>query len=92
MSHTFRQNPGIPARNVEGVMAIITPHSSEIHRLNDTATTIWQKCDGQGATREELLETLLQTYNTNREILRADLDQFLAEAVSKGLLLQENPG
>jgi len=87
MSEVYQQRPDIPARNVEGVMAVITPQSSEIHRLNGVATQIWDHCAKDGATREELLEALQRVYDVATDRLEADLDAFLTEATEKGLLL-----
>lgn len=86
MSQIYRQKPGIPARNVEGVMAVITPHSSEIHRLNETGAVIWERC-GEGATRDELIEALQARYEADREVLGHDVDAFLEEATRKGILI-----
>lgn len=86
MNEVYRQRPGIPARNVEGVMAVITPRSSEIHRLSGVAADIWERCGDAGATRAELIEALLGLYEISREALEADLDTFLGEATDKGIL------
>ena len=67
-------------------MAIITPGTSEIHRLNTVATTIWNLCEDPGATRRELLDGLLSSYDVSDEELATDLDGFLEEAIRKGIL------
>ena len=86
MTQVYRQKPGIPARNVEGVMAVITPHSSEIHRLNAAGAVIWEAC-AEGATRAQLLDALLDAYEVSPEVATADLNQFLDEATQKGILV-----
>ena len=87
MSGIYRQQPNIPARNVEGVMAVITPRTSEIHRLNGVATELWELCVEPGTTREQLIASLSDRYDVTRDRLEADVDAFLTEATSKGLLL-----
>ncbi len=88
MSQLYQQRPDIPARDVEGVMAVITPRSSQIHRLNGVATEIWGLCGEEGgATRDELLEALAGIYSVTLEVLENDLDAFLKEATQKGILL-----
>ncbi len=87
MSDIYRQQPNIPARNVEGVMAVITPRTSEIHRLNGVATELWERCVDPGATREQLIASLSDRYEVSRDRLEADVDAFLTEATAKGLLL-----
>lgn len=86
MTQVYRQKPGIPARNVEGVMAVITPHSSEIHQLNAVGAVIWEACS-DGATHAQLLGTLMEHYEVSLEVATADLDHFLAEATQKGILV-----
>lgn len=88
MTKVYRQAPGIPARNVEGVMAVITPRSSEIHRLNPTATVIWDRCQ-DGATREQLIEALAEVFQASEGQLRQDVDLFLTEALQKGILITQ---
>ncbi len=85
MSTIYQQTSGIPARNVEGMMAVITPRDSEIHQLNDTATLLWQGCEG-GATREQLIQILQQAYPEVAERVAQDVDQFLQDALGKGIL------
>jgi hypothetical protein len=86
MEDVYRQAPGIPARDVEGVMAVITPRTAEIHQLNATATAIWRRCE-QGATREALVQHLCDLFLASEGQLRQDVDQFLAEALKKGILV-----
>lgn len=83
----YRQAPRLPARNVQGVMAVITPGSSEIHRLNDVAAEIWAACAAQGATVDELVTALSERYDAPTDVLRHDVEAFLESAVHKGLLL-----
>lgn len=67
-------------------MAIITPRSSDIHRLNATASAIWHRCE-EGATRSELVEDLLGQFEAQREQIEADVDHFLTDAIQKGILI-----
>jgi hypothetical protein len=88
MTEVYRQAPGIPARNVEGVMAVITPRTSEIHRLNPTATVIWNRCQ-EGATRDQLVEALSHAFQASEGQLRQDVDLFLTQALQKGILITQ---
>jgi len=74
-------------------MAVITPGTSEIHRLNDVAADIWELCAGEGATLEQLLQTLRDRYDVPDDVLRLDVATFLQFAIGKGLLREDDtPG
>jgi hypothetical protein len=76
----------IPARKIEGLMAVITIKSSEIHRLNSLATAIWDRCAAPGATVDEIVAGLMEEYDVVEDVLRQDVLDFLSEACEKGLL------
>ncbi len=67
-------------------MAVITPLSSEIHRLNEIGAIIWKRCE-HGATQEELIGELLEQYDVSPEQATQDIKDFLDEATAKGILL-----
>lgn len=76
----------IPARKVEGLMAVITVKSSEIHRLNELGTAIWDQCEGDGATPDAIVAALIDVYEVAPVQLREDVVAFLEDACVKGLL------
>jgi hypothetical protein len=86
MSDRFVQVTTIPARKVSGLMAIVTVGSSEVHRLNELGSAIWERCEPPGATVDELVDALLPLYEVAETQLRADVLSFLAEATEKKIL------
>ena len=83
----YKQNPKIPAREVGGVLAVITPGTSNIHRLNQVGAWLWQQCDGDGRTAVELIERLVTRYDVEVEQASEDVQAFLEEAQRKNILL-----
>ncbi len=56
-------------------------------QLNDTAAFLWEQLQ-QGKTKEELLQTLIGTYDIDEETARRDLDDCLELLSSKNMILQ----
>ena len=80
------QNPDTPARTIEGEAIVITPHDSNLHTLNETATFIWDRADGT-RTLEQIAAELLDEFEVGEAELRADAIAFVETAVDKGLML-----
>ena len=54
-------------------------------QLNDTATLIW-KLISEGKTQEQIVDALLEKYDTTREILEADVEKSIRMLVDNGLV------
>ncbi|MBH24484.1 MAG: hypothetical protein CMH57_08540 [Myxococcales bacterium] len=83
----YRQNPTIPAREVGGITAVITPRTSRIHRLNQVGAEVWRACEGGGATLDELVGVVAKRFVVDEERAREDIQAFLKDAIDKGLIL-----
>ena len=82
------QNKDTPARTVDGVALVITPHDSTLHNLNETATFIWDRADGT-RTLAQIATEFLQTYQVDEQTLRTDAEAFVQQAVQLGLMTAE---
>ena len=80
------QNPETPARTIEGEAIVITPHDSTLHTLNQTATFIWDRADGN-RTLGQIRTELLETFAVDEATAHQDAGAFVHEAVQKGLML-----
>ena len=65
---------GTRTRDVQGVIA-----------LSESGALLWEKLE-QGATEDELVETLLAEYEVERERAEADVKAFVDELRSNGIL------
>lgn len=54
-------------------------------RLNESGTLIWQMLE-KGATREELVEKIVATYEVDKEAAGKDIDEILRQLLMEGIL------
>lgn len=53
--------------------------------LNETGAFLWELLKEE-TTKEKLLENMLKEYDAEKEVLSADIDEFVAVLEEKGLL------
>lgn len=54
-------------------------------KLNDTGELMWKKLT-DGATKEELVEAILEEYETTEETVSGDVDRFLETLKKAGII------
>lgn len=62
-------------------------HSGKMHSLNVLGTEIWKLCDGK--TLEEIISTLMDTFDVEEDVLRKDISEFLQNMKEEGLVHEE---
>lgn len=67
-------------------MAVITPGTSEIHRLNGPASDLFHLCAGEGQTLAQLIHAVTARYEVDATSAEDDVRAFLQEALDRGLL------
>jgi hypothetical protein len=72
-------------RDVGDELVVLELSTSTYLTLNGTAKQIWEGLAG-GATRGALVESLVDRYQISADQARADVDSFVAELSSRGLL------
>lgn len=85
----FNQKVTVPDnvlfRNLEGEAVLLHLGSEEYFGLDNVGTDMWQemtKC----ATIEEAYEALLVAYDVDAAQLRTDMDEFIQDLISAGLI------
>jgi len=76
--HYPRQRSDISIRVIEGETVVLHLGAGQIHRLNPTASFIWDRCDGHRTAAEiadELTRLFDVDYETAREAVRTTLRQ-----------------
>jgi PqqD family protein of HPr-rel-A system len=73
-------------RVVEGEMVVMDKESEQIHQLNQTASFIWQRCDGEH-DRQQIAEELAEAFDVDAETARQDVADTLEKLEEIGLLL-----
>ena len=54
--------------------------------LNESGVILWRRLEG-GATREELVDTLLAEYDVSRDVAEADVDAFIKRLTDAGCII-----
>ena len=78
-------NPEFCAREVDDETVILSPAGDEIHSLDEVATFIWRRIDGEH-TLADILEAIVATYDVEPERARDDLQRLMAELVAGGMV------
>ncbi len=81
----YARRPDVRYRRVGDEAVVIRQEAAEVVVLNEVAARILELADA-GRTRDEMLEGLLAEFDVPRDRLAADLDAFLAELESGGLI------
>ena len=82
----------VAVRVVDGRAVMLTVADSKLHRLNTTATRVWEGImDGMSST--EIVDALCAAYDVPRETARADVEELLNELLARGIVVpvEEEP-
>jgi Coenzyme PQQ synthesis protein D (PqqD) len=75
-------------REVEGELVALDLRESRYMAVNRTGQVLWAAL-AEGASRVELIDRLVETFDIERERAAADVDAFTTELESRGLLVRE---
>jgi hypothetical protein len=75
---------------IQGQAVIVALDSQETLVLNETASRIWELCDGTRRI-DEIASILAQEFTTTTEAALCDSRLFLEEARAKGILSSKTP-
>ena len=81
MTTFYRQNPRCASRIFQGEAAVITPGNQRISILNPIATEVWELCENQPRTSEEICTTMRERYETSEETIETDVQELLDHLV-----------
>lgn len=62
--------------------------SGMMHQLNLLGGRIWNLCDGS-RQQEQIVDALLEEFAVEREILNADVDEFIQDLIKRGWLIHD---
>jgi len=75
-------------REVSGLGTVTLLSGGVMHQLNYLGGEIWKLCDGN-RDREQVLESLMELFDADRDTVKKDLDTFLDGMIEKGLIHEE---
>jgi hypothetical protein len=86
----YQRNPELIFRKIVDEAVLVPIHQNVanmdcIYTLNDVGAFIWDVLQ-QPASLEDLVKDLLQEYDADPDVLKADLSRFLSEMQSIGAL------
>ncbi len=83
---TYRMNPKLAWREVDGKVAIVAPGTQELVILNPTGSILWTLLAEGPRSRPELASELVRRFEIAAEEADRDADAFLEELLGKGLI------
>jgi hypothetical protein len=73
-----RTRPGLDTRTIDDEMIVLDVARQRIHRLNPTASFIWQRCDGQHSS-DDIMASLAAVHAVTIDRVAADVHRTLRE-------------
>ncbi len=83
----FQRNPAICAAELDGEICLFHPESAQYINLNTTGSAIWTLLDAP-QERNWLVAQLLDRFAVEEAACSEETDDFLSEALQRGVLLQ----
>lgn len=84
---TYQKNKAMDYISADEVsMAVFDPESGDTHFYNETGVDILN-CLDRPVTLDELLSKLCEIYDASPEDIRADVEEFIADSVSKNVII-----
>ena len=84
------RNPEICAAERDGEVCLFNPENAEYLNLNSTGSSIWNLLDAP-AELDELISTLHERYAVDADTCRSETEAFVAEALKRGMLAEDQP-
>jgi hypothetical protein len=81
----LRLNPqAVEWRAVEGEVVALDLNRSTYLGVNPSGSVLWEEI-ARGATRDQLVQRLVDTFEIGEEAARADVDAFVEDLLRRGL-------
>jgi hypothetical protein len=80
-----KKNSDIIWRSIKGEAVLLNPVDGSYFGLNTVGSSFWEKVDGE-KTVEKIIDSLLQEYKVERDVLVCDLNEFVHNLEDIGLI------
>lgn len=84
-----KQNPDLIAQTIDEDLVILNPATGEYYGARFAGHQIWQLI-AQPQSVDKLVESLMERFDAEREIIQQDVLAFLLELHKEGLILVED--
>ncbi len=82
----LNQRSDITRETVNGEAVILDRRSQQIHQLNETASFIWDRCDGTMSV-PDIIALVTERFDVNSDVAAADVGKTVEELRNLGLLI-----
>ncbi len=79
----------VASRVIEGQALLLDPQVDELQRLNPVGTFVWQLVTARKHTRADIEALVIEAFDVEADVARADLQEFLGELESRGLIASQ---
>ena len=83
------KHPDAAARVYDQEAFIVLPHTGQIKILNGVGTRIWELIDGSRSAGD-IAKVIAEEYETSVEAALSDVEEFLGDLESQGMLTGKN--
>jgi Coenzyme PQQ synthesis protein D (PqqD) len=84
LDQRIQRDPRVVWRAFETETAIMDPWVGSVHTVTEVGARCWELADGR--TLQEIIDVLLEEFEVEPDVLRADLEEFLDELDQRKLL------
>lgn len=78
-------NTSFIARDLGDEIVLMSEDGQEIHSFEDTGLRVWQGIS-ENQSPDQILQAMLDEYEVDEKVLRADLELFFQELIEKGII------
>lgn len=89
LTQIYKKNAGTPWQTVGEETIVIDPAQQFSHEMDNTATFIWNRLDGNFSI-EQIVDELCAEYSVARELAAEDVIDFINQLDQKGLVVCQN--
>lgn len=76
----------IASRVVQGRAVVVLIDTRQLHTLNDVGTFVWEALEPGEASVADLVSSVVETFDVDRDVAARDVQRFLEEMWSIGAL------
>ncbi len=77
-------------RRYDDQVAVISLDANRVRLFNAVGSFLWERCDG--STVDHMVAAVCEHFDVGEATARADVERFLDDLTSRGLLRPEAPG
>jgi len=85
MTNIPRRRTDLNARLVEDEVVVLDRKADQVHQLNQTASFIWERCDGRSTPRD-IAEQLVEAFEVDPDTAATSVTAALQQFTRLGLL------